>query len=349
MSYDPVNAVTGDESDDWTQYSTIQEQQDVDYRLYSGTLTYDFGPASLTSVDKLRHSRSAAATRRHDFNQSGHRRPVLQLFGAATGPTGLALDAGHQDEEVHPGSSAGVARLRHDSSGSSAAITPTRRAHCSRTSFRLTSLPNPRSTTGWTSQARDRCATTVALWHSTGSPPPNSRLSGSNSKYKEIAGFGSVTWHVTPRFDVTAGARYSHNKQTSAQFTNVLGGAPLSASLPTINGKSDESVFTWSIAPRYEVNDLLSVYARIAKGYRPGGPNAIPPGAPPEVPTYYDADTIISYEAGIRGETAGPHVRLRRGGLPQRLERHSALHADRYDCRTLRRQRQRQGSAQLRR
>ena len=77
-----------------------------------------------------------------------------------------------------------------------------------------------------------------------------------DSKYKEIAGFGSVTWHASPRFDVTAGARYSHNKQKSEQFTNILGGAPLLGDLTTINGKSDESVFTWSIAPRYEVNDL---------------------------------------------------------------------------------------------
>jgi iron complex outermembrane receptor protein len=46
----------------------------------------------------------------------------------------------------------------------------------------------------------------------------------------------------------------------------------------------------------------VSVYARVAKGYRPGGPNAVPIGAPPEIHTY-DADTIVSYEAGIRGET----------------------------------------------
>src|SRR3546814_3995645 len=47
-----------------------------------------------------------------------------------------------------------------------------------------------------------------------------------------------------------------------------------------------------------------ALYARIAKGYRPGGPNVVPAGAPAGTPTTYAPDTVTSYELGFKGETA---------------------------------------------
>jgi outer membrane receptor protein involved in Fe transport len=120
-----------------------------------------------------------------------------------------------------------------------------------------------------------------------------------NSVYREYAGFGSVTWHITPRLDLTGGGRYSHNTQTTQQ---ILDGA-LAGGFSELDGKSSEGVFTWSVSPRLELSDHVAVYARVAKGYRPGGPNVVPPGAGPNYPTSFKADTLISYEAGIRGET----------------------------------------------
>ena len=123
-----------------------------------------------------------------------------------------------------------------------------------------------------------------------------------DSEYKEYAAFGSVTLHLTPRLEITAGGRYSYNDQSSTQ---LLAGALTGSPDPDItNGASDEDVITWSVAPRYELSDYASVYARVAKGYRPGGPNVVPPGAGPNFPSQFEADTLISYEAGIRAETA---------------------------------------------
>jgi outer membrane receptor protein involved in Fe transport len=42
------------------------------------------------------------------------------------------------------------------------------------------------------------------------------------------------------------------------------------------------------------------LYARIAKGWRPGGPNALPPVVPPGVPTFFGADSLINYELGAK-------------------------------------------------
>jgi outer membrane receptor protein involved in Fe transport len=61
-------------------------------------------------------------------------------------------------------------------------------------------------------------------------------------------------------------------------------------------------VFTYSIAPKFKPNANTSIYARIAKGFRPGGPNVLPPGAPADLRTFH-SDSIVSYEVGVKAET----------------------------------------------
>jgi iron complex outermembrane recepter protein len=117
------------------------------------------------------------------------------------------------------------------------------------------------------------------------------------SKYKELAGFANVTWHATERFDVTAGARLAKNDQSAHQVTS----GPLAGVSDDVT-KSEESVFTYSLSPRYEINDNTAVYARVAKGYRPGGPNVLPPTAPPSVPRTFGSDSITSYEVGLKSD-----------------------------------------------
>jgi outer membrane receptor protein involved in Fe transport len=60
---------------------------------------------------------------------------------------------------------------------------------------------------------------------------------------------------------------------------------------------------TYSIAPKVEINEHTSLYARVATGFRPGGPNVLPPDAPAEVPTTYDSDELTSYEVGFKVES----------------------------------------------
>ncbi len=62
-------------------------------------------------------------------------------------------------------------------------------------------------------------------------------------------------------------------------------------------------MWTWSVAPRFDLSGAASVYARIARGYRPGGPNFVPPGAPADYPTEFSADTVTRYEVGLRAQT----------------------------------------------
>ena len=117
------------------------------------------------------------------------------------------------------------------------------------------------------------------------------------SKYKEIAGFADATIHITQQFDLQFGGRYSKNNQSSRQTV-------VSALLGNSDdvGKSSEHVFTYSVAPKFKINPNTTIYARVAKGFRPGGPNAIAPTAPADLRTFH-SDTVTSWEAGVKAQT----------------------------------------------
>lgn len=122
-----------------------------------------------------------------------------------------------------------------------------------------------------------------------------------NSKYRELAGFVNATFHFTPQFDLDLGGRYSHNKQSAHEVTaGVLAGGGLDFPV----ARSSENVFTYSIAPKFKPNPNTTFYARVAKGFRPGGPNVLPPVTiPNNVPKIFHSDSVISYEVGAKAET----------------------------------------------
>jgi iron complex outermembrane recepter protein len=114
--------------------------------------------------------------------------------------------------------------------------------------------------------------------------------------YREWAGFGEVTYHFNPQFDIGLGGRWSQDKQSADQTTGGLLVNPPQLTSGTSSGND----FTYSVAPRWHVSKDTLVYARVASGYRPGGPNALPPGAPVGVAHSYKADSTVNYELGLR-------------------------------------------------
>lgn len=125
---------------------------------------------------------------------------------------------------------------------------------------------------------------------------PTLEIAGLDATYQELAGFGDLTYHINPQFDVSLGGRWSTNKQVA---TETVGGLLVNPS-QVIPGSSNGNAFTYSIAPRWNPNSNTMVYARVATGYRPGGPNPLPPGSPVGVPREYGSDTTTNYEIGTR-------------------------------------------------
>jgi len=116
--------------------------------------------------------------------------------------------------------------------------------------------------------------------------------------YREYAGFADLTWHATDKLDIQVGGRYSHNKQHNETTLNTEATvAPVFGSGTTI-GDSSDNAFTWLISPNYHFSRDIIAYARIATGYRPGGPNI---AAPPSVPNAFGPDRVLNYELGFKG------------------------------------------------
>jgi outer membrane receptor protein involved in Fe transport len=113
-----------------------------------------------------------------------------------------------------------------------------------------------------------------------------------NTKVKEAALFGEVTWAFAPNWDVAAGVRVFHNEfDVGVNNSGLLIGPPVQ--LSRVN-RDDSSTprFTLSWHPDEDV----TLYAQAAKGYRLGQAN-IAAGPP-----LYNSDTLWNYEVGAKGE-----------------------------------------------
>jgi iron complex outermembrane recepter protein len=251
------------------QLRLIQEPNDINYRIYNTTIDYDFGPVALVSATSYGTLDQSGA-----FDASGVYGPILtSILGM---PLGAAVDQSMKQrrftQEVRLGST------RHN------VIEWTIGGFFTKEKNRLGQ--NLFGIDGVTGDAISSLDGLVIV-----SLPSN---------YKEVAAFANATWHIIPKLDLTAGGRFSHNRQSDQQNTTGL----LAGGANTFEGSSSDDVFTYSIAPTFKPNDHTRVYARVAKGYRPGGPNAVSPLAPAGVPRQFGPDTTTNYEIGVKTETA---------------------------------------------
>jgi iron complex outermembrane recepter protein len=120
--------------------------------------------------------------------------------------------------------------------------------------------------------------------------------------YEELSGFAEATFSFGERFELSVGGRYSNIKQTVDFSTGAgLFTGPVDSAIPT--NKSSENKFTFSIAPRFELTEDISAYARVASGFRPGGPITLA-GAGTLFPASFKPDSTVNYELGLKGSTA---------------------------------------------
>jgi len=116
------------------------------------------------------------------------------------------------------------------------------------------------------------------------------------STYEEVALFANASWRFGERFKIDAGVRQARNDQWFSQ--NVSAG--ILAPIGEDPGESSEDVFTWSLSPQFKLAEDTMLYARVATGYQPGGPNVALPGMPPSV----DSSMLSSYELGLKSQFA---------------------------------------------
>ncbi|WP_186453882.1 TonB-dependent receptor [Denitratisoma sp. DHT3] len=140
------------------------------------------------------------------------------------------------------------------------------------------------------------------------SPPP------ANTKYVDYrttdnakAVYGQLDYKATDALTLTAGIRRTTEERTnaSAQFgTNGYRGPIISTILPWTSAAASFSATTPTLAATYKVNDGLTVYGRMAKGFRAGGFSAEVPTAA-GVTTPVNPEKSTTYEIGFKSTFAG--------------------------------------------
>jgi len=83
----------------------------------------------------------------------------------------------------------------------------------------------------------------------------------------------------------------------SAGATTVTVGSPTPVVL--VDKKSADSSTTFSLTPKWQVTDTTLLYARVASGFLPGGPNVVPVGTP-DVPKTFSPTQLTDYELGLK-------------------------------------------------
>lgn len=123
----------------------------------------------------------------------------------------------------------------------------------------------------------------------------------SPSRYSEISAFGDITFRLPWKSDFTAGLRLAHDHQDGSSLD---GGAIIPNSYDATS--ASESVHTYNFSLQHHFTSDSMAYARVASGFRPGGPNTPFPGVPPKV----NPDTLVNYELGLKSTLADQRVQL---------------------------------------
>lgn len=252
-----------------TQSQFIPQYRNVNYRVYNATLNWNLGPASLTSS-------TSYSTQRQGLREDD----TTNLSGLVEGAFGVA-------NELYLGQNTNLKKVTQE--------------------LRLSS--NQAGMFDWLAGLYYTDEDGAILQGYTAVTPGTlTPLNGLplladlslNSKYREYAAFANTTIHFDQRYDLDLGARYSRNKQSARQIADgaLAGGAA------DDSAASSEHVMTYSVAPKIKFDERHAVYLRAAKGFRPGGPNVLPPNPPAGTPTTYSSDTVMSYELGYKSLSA---------------------------------------------
>lgn len=141
----------------------------------------------------------------------------------------------------------------------------------------------------------------------------NNRYVDSLSKSK--AAYAQVTWTpavLEDRLDLTFGARYTDDsRKATRSLTSVFTVAPgisFDARPPEagISNKQDFSRFNPSFTANYKATDDISVYGKVATGYRAGGSNE----SGLNFTRTFDPEKVTSYEVGFKSDWLDRRLRV---------------------------------------
>ncbi|MBK5910716.1 TonB-dependent receptor [Rhodothalassium salexigens] len=123
----------------------------------------------------------------------------------------------------------------------------------------------------------------------------------SDAEVESYAAFGEAVVHITDRLDLTAGGRFTYEKQDIRQFNTSAG---------QINNLVEDDTDFTDFSPRISVSyawaDALTSYATVSRGFKAGGVQI----NPDLDDTAYAPEILWNYEIGLKGEFFDRRLRV---------------------------------------
>ncbi len=260
------------------EYSTFADLPSrINYRIGSGTASYDFGPVSWITTATFGRFTSSL--------QSDLTTAYLPLLAGAYASAGVNTATLGLLGDIGPNTDKWTVESRL----------------VSRRLGRFEFITGIYYTNEDSSYATTIESVNRSTLRSIGGPFAEVFRAATLSKYEEIAGFGNLTYYIRENIDVTGGVRYSHNEDNSTTGA-PLNGIPASSFFrPRAQAlfQASEDPVTFLATLRWRPTPNLSTYFRAASGYRPGGPqtNIFAPAGTPNV----TSDSTVNYEGGLKG------------------------------------------------
>lgn len=140
-----------------------------------------------------------------------------------------------------------------------------------------------------------------------GNPEPTI-LAITTQKSDAFAVFGQLSYDLTDALTVTGGLRYTDDEKS------LVGSRPLGF-LGPINTRTDtsDSQINWDLALVYEVADGLTLFSRVATGYR--GPSIQGRLLFSNEVTVADSETVTSFDAGVKASLFDNTLRINLAGF----------------------------------
>jgi iron complex outermembrane receptor protein len=266
--------------------------------LYSGTLNWDMGFATLTGVgsysdrelsysfDYSPYFTGAAASAKPTTSgcliyagiPKGGACDPTQLAGYEALANSMAPVTAHQPQYTHE--STEEIRLANDQHAFKWTLGA---FHSYRTNFVDSELDLSDPTTGFALVPTDKTYQRTVL-----------------DVLEQYAGFGEASYDVTRKLTLTVGLRYFDYTKTDTgivQQGNIVVGNTIQ---PPITASSSQTGVVRKFSANYQFTPDLMAYASASQGFRPGGVNesiGLPAALGP-----YKSDNLWDYEAGVKSE-----------------------------------------------
>lgn len=146
-----------------------------------------------------------------------------------------------------------------------------------------------------------------------GLPEGSSIISRNQSNNFGLAGFGELSYLITPQFKITGGLRYDFERR-EATFNGfgdaVFMDGTVTDFVPDTTASGTYSAISPKASLSFSPNERSNLYLTYSRGFRPGGVNAQRYSPSLGVSQTFDPEYSNNYEAGFKGAFLENRVRL---------------------------------------